>query len=86
MIPTKKNRGNKIIINPIAANPSFSYIPYKIEIIQDKKGAIASIVVIPQTINLRFFDLPLVNARAMNIPIPIMPKATANAISGPPFL
>lgn len=48
--PTRNRSGNINIINAADANPSPSFIPYKIETTHENKGAIANIVVIPQVI------------------------------------
>lgn len=55
-----KKIGNKYhIIN--AAQPFPRIIAYVKSIEKDKKGAIATIVVMPQMIYFHFFDLPLLN-------------------------
>ncbi len=46
-------------ISPTVAKPSPSFMPYKIETTHVNSGAITNIIVIPQIINVVFFDLPM---------------------------
>lgn len=73
--PVKNRSGNMTIISATAANPSPSYLPYRIETTPENKGAINNIIVIPQIIYFFLFDLP----RLIIIAIPSTntnPKAT----------
>lgn len=45
-------------ISPTVAKPSPSFMPYKIEMTHANSGAMINIIVIPQIINVVFFDLP----------------------------
>lgn len=54
----RNKKGNKMTMSPTAAKPSPSFMPYKIETTQANSGAMTTIKVIPQIMNVVFFDLP----------------------------